>query len=215
MSRRRLLVWGIPALLYLLFLSWYVDFGGPLRDDEIETHLARLAEIGFDEERRARIRAFMEEDTGRPFLMLNVIDHADAPPRVEGAPAGASAEQLMDLYMEHMYRELLRRACHPVSGGSAVFSAMDMVGVEALETAERWDMGAFMRYRSRRSFMEIITIPETHERHAFKVAALDKTIAYPVETFVDLGDLRIHVGLFLLALAALLDLATGRRARSG
>lgn len=214
MSRRRLLVWGVPALLYALFLSWYVDFGGPLQPDEIETNIERLAAIGFSEERLARIRRFMEEDTGRPFLMLNVIDYADAPPPVEGAPAGASSEELMNLYMEHMYRELLRRGCHPVSGGSAVFHALDMVGVEALETAERWDMGAFMRYRSRRSFMEIITIPETHERHAFKVAALDKTIAYPVETFVNFGDLRVHAGLGLLALAALLDLATGRRARA-
>lgn len=207
---RRALIWGIPALLYLAFVSWYTDFGGSLQEDEIETYLGRLEAIGFDEERLARIRQFMTEDSGRPFLMLNVIDYADDPAQLPGAPANATAEDLMNVYMEHMYRELLKRACHPVIGGGAVFAALDLVGVESLATAERWDMGAFMRYRSRRSFMDIITIPATHERHEYKVAALDKTIAYPVETFVNFGDLRVHVALFLLALAALIDLAVGR-----
>ena len=211
---RRALIWGIPTLFYVIFVGWYTDFGGPLQEDEIETFLERLDGIGFDDERLARIRRFMEEDSGRPFLMLNVIDYADDPPQLAGAPEGASAEELMNVYMEHMYRELLKRACHPVSGGLAVFDALDLVGMESLATAERWDMGAFMRYRSRRSFMEIITIPETHERHDYKVAALDKTIAYPVETFVNLGDLRVHVGLVLFALAALIDLASGRRHHS-
>ena len=62
-----------------------------------------------------------------------------------------------------------------------------------------------MRYRSRRSFLDIVTIPETMERHDFKVAALDKTIAYPIETVLNLGDLRVLLGLVLLSTAALLD----------
>jgi hypothetical protein len=74
-------------------------------------------------------------------------------------------------------------------------------------------MGALFRYRSRRTFLEIVTIPETHDRHEFKVAALDKTIAYPIETQLDLGDLRLSLGLLLLSAAALLDLALVRSGR--
>ena len=211
MHRSRILIWAIPALLYAVFVGWYTDLGGPLREDEIEMYLERFDAIGFSKERQARIRRFMEEDTGRQFLMLNAIDYASDPPDVPGASPGESADQLMGRYMEHMFAALLSRASHPVFMGPAVFGALDLVGVESLENADRWDMGALFRYRSRRTFIEIVTIPETHARHAFKVAALDKTIAYPIETELNLGDPRLLLGLILLAGAALADRATVAR----
>ena len=206
MSRRRILIWGIPTLLYVLFVGWYTDFGGPLDDTEIAMYLERFEAIGFSEEERDRIRVFMETDTGRQFLMVNVVDYADDPPDVPGAKPGESATQLMNRYMEHMYAELFKRACHPTVLGQAAFLAIDLVGVEELKTAEHWDMGALFRYRSRRTFFDIVTIPETLGRHEFKVAALDKTISYPIETQVNLGDPRVLLGLLLLSAAALGDL---------
>ena len=98
--------------------------------------------------------------------------------------------------------------------GDAAFVAIDLVGVEELDTAERWDSGAMFRYRSRRTFFEIVTNPETMGRHEFKVAALDKTIAYPIETQMNLGDPRLLLGLLLLAGAALADLFSSPRGRS-
>ena len=53
--------------------------------------------------------------------------------------------------------------------------------------------------------MHIIANPTTLSRHKFKLAALEKTIAYPVETDLYLGDPRLLLGLLLLALTALLD----------
>jgi hypothetical protein len=204
-------IWGVPAFFYLAFVSWYTDFGGPLREDEIAGYLAKFAGQGVSNEFLSRVRDFMATDTGRQFQMVNVIDYDEDPPDVEGAAPGESAEQLMGRYMEHMFRELLWRACHPTVMGVAAFRAMDLVGVEALERPEEWDMAAFMRYRSRRTFMEIVTIPETRGRHEFKVAAIEKTIAYPVETRIHLGDPRVSLGLGLFALASLLDLVVYRR----
>ena len=212
MDRRRIWIWATPALLYALFVGWYTDFGGPLSDDEIAMYLGRFEAIGFSQERRDRMQRFMESDTGRQFLMLNAIDYADDPPDVPGATPGESAAQLMGRYMEHMFPTLFAHACHPTFMGDAVFRALDLVGVDSLETAERWDLGAAFRYRSRRTFLEIVTIPETLDRHAFKIAALDKTIAYPIETQINLGDPRALLGLLLLAVAALADLATTPRA---
>ncbi len=211
MRRRRILIWGLPSLFFLVFSFWYTDFGGPLTDDEIAFYMAKLDERAGNAETRERIKRFMETDTGRQFFMLNAIDFADNPPDVAGATPGESASQLMDRYMEHMYAQLFRRACHPVAAGNAVHAALDLVGVDALETPEVWDAGAFMRYRSRRTFMEIVTIPETWDRHEFKVAALDKTIAYPVELQINLGDPRLLLGLLLFGVAALLDLTLVRR----
>jgi hypothetical protein len=202
--KRRLLVWGIPAAFYALFCVWYTDLAGPLEPEEIVRFQAALEPSGLGPEALARLREFMENDTGRQFLMVNLLDMAEAPPDVEGAEPGETAEQLMGRYMEHMYVELFRRACHPVLVGDAVHTSMDLVGIEG---AEEWDLAALFRYRSRRSFMEIVSNPETLGRHEFKVAALVKTIAFPIETRLYLGDPRLLLGLILLAGTALADLA--------
>ena len=134
--------------------------------------------------------------------MVNNIDMNDNPPTVEGAQPGESADQLMGRYMEHMFVALLTRASHPVVMGSAVYPTMDLVGIEG---AEHWDQGALFRYRSRRSFMDIVTNPAFRGQHHFKTAALEKTIAYPIETNFYLGDPRLLLGLLLLAITALID----------
>lgn len=211
MSRARIFIWGLPLLVFALFTSWYTDFGGPLSQDEINAYMEEFAEQGRPPEARARIRKFLEEDTGRQFFMLNVLDYNENPPDVPGGKPGLNAQQLLNHYMEHMYAQLFQRACHPTIIGGAVYLAMDMVGVEGLPTAEIWDAGGMMRYRSRRTFMEIVTHPDMVERHEYKVAALDKTIAYPIEAQINLGDPRVLVGLILFSLAALLDILFVRR----
>ena len=201
----RSIIWGVAAFLFVAFFVWYTDLRGPLTESEISDYLATMEVRNAPTETVARLKNFMEEDTGRQFFMLNALDMADNPPDVPGAAPGETADQLMARYMEHMYAELFRRACHPTIIGSAVAPAMDLVGVDGLSDAEDWTVGGFMRYRSRRSFMEIVTIPETSDRHDFKIAALDKTIAYPIEAGINLGDPRWLLGLVLLTLASLLD----------
>jgi hypothetical protein len=49
-------------------------------------------------------------------------------------------------------------------------------------------------------------------KHHFKAAALEKTIAFPVEPDFNLGDPRLLIGLLLLALTALAD---ARRSSQG
>ena len=198
-------VWIVAIGLWGAFTFWYTDFGGPLSDAEIDEYLERLDALDRLGPGRERLREFMQSDTGNQFLMINVIDLSEDPPDVPGAVPGASAAALMDVYMEHMYRELFLRACHPTTAGPAVFGALDLVGMNTVFNPRAWDMGALMRYRSRRTFMDIITIPETGSRHEFKVAALDKTVAFPIEPQVYLGDPRLVLGLTLLVVALLLD----------
>lgn len=207
MTKRKLL-WLVPTALYLLFVIWYTDFGGPLSDEEVDTFVTTLQANDADPQTLARLEGFLRNDSGRQFLMLNALDMNDNPPDVAGAAPGENANQLMARYMEHMIPELLKRACHPVILGDAAYTAIDLVGIEK---AEQWTGGAFFRYRSRRSFMEIVSNPAIVDKHQFKLAALDKTIAYPVETTIYLGDLRLLLGLILLSITALLDIALCRR----
>ena len=204
-------LWLVPALLYAAFFYWYTDFGGPLSDSEADHFVATMKTNGSDPEVIAFIEKFARQDSGRQFLMVNNIDMNENPPEVEGAEPGESASDLMARYMEHMIPALLSRACHPVLMGSAVYPAMDLVGIAG---AENWDQAALFRYRSRRAFLEIVTNPAFKGKHHFKTAALDKTIAYPIETDLYLGDPRLLLGLILLAATALIDsLRMSKKAR--
>ena len=198
----RMKLWLFPALLYAAFVFWYTDFRGPLSDAEVDHFIEVMTGNGANPEKIEFYARFLRQDTGRQFLMVNNLDMNENPPAVEGAPANANADTLMGLYMEHMIPELLKRACHPIIMGPAVYPAIDISGIEG---AEQWTSAALFRYRSRRALMEIISNPAILGPHHFKLAALDKTIAYPIEPSLYLGDPRLLLGLILLALTALVD----------
>ena len=202
-------LWVLPVGLWALFTFWYTDFKGPLSPAEIERFGDRLEAMGAPPARIQRLKRFMEEDSGRQFIMVNALHLAAAPPELPATGPGAPADALMAHYMEHMYPALLRRACHPVFSGLAVFTAMDLVGITG---AEHWTRASLMRYRSRRDMLEISTNPEFGGRHEYKVAALEKTIAFPVETQIYLSDPRWLHALLLLAIVGVADRLTyGKR----
>ena len=199
-------IWIGIVVIYAGFFFWYTDIGGKLDEEEIEFFLEKIEENAsansVDLIQISFIKRFMEEDTGRQFLMVNNIDMDEDPEDVEGAEPGESAESLLDRYMEHMYSQLLKRACHPIFAGYAIHPSMDIVGIEG---AEIWDQAALMRYKSRRAFMEVVTHPDMLSKHDFKVAALEKTIAYPVETALYLSDPRLLLALILIILGLFLQ----------
>ena len=207
-SRRKL--WLGSVLLYALFFSWYTDFGGPLTEAEIQAYIAKTdnLDLGGHPSAREALLEFLRNDTGGQFLMFNAVDLAKDPPEIDGAPPNADAQTLVDLYMEHMIPALLSRANHPVVVGKSVANSLDLLGIEG---AEAWSDGAIFRYRSRRTFIDIIGDPEFYRRHDFKLAGLEKTIAYPIEPRIYLGDLRLLLGLFILAITALLDARLARK----
>ena len=87
-------------------------------------------------------------------------------------------------------------------------NALDLSGIEG---AAHWDQGALFRYRSRRDVVEIATNPAFNERHDYKMAALTKTIAFPVEPLLHTGDARILVALLLFSILSLIDMLIFRR----
>ena len=198
-------LWALPALAWALFCLWYTNTSGPLSADEIDAFIAEAQHRSLPQGGAERLRRFMTEDTGDPFLMVNLLDMAEPDERAKLSP-----QESMGRYMEHMYPELLKRACHPVVAGPVVYGAMDLVGIEG---AESWSGVGIMRYRSRRDLMEIALNPVFDDKHNFKVAALEKTIAVPVEPQLYLGDLRLILFLVLFFLVAVADALLFRRRR--
>ena len=205
--------WLILGSVYIVFFFWYTDIEGALSQEEIQGFLNKHEQNIIDnrlstnlEELQLRmdfLRRFMEEDSGRQFIMVNNIEMDPDPGDVPGANSGESADELLSRYMEHMWPNLLKRASHPIFGGNAIWQSMDLVGIEGAET---WDQMALMRYKSRRAFMEIITHPNMMDRHDFKVAAMQKTIAYPVEPFAYFSDLRIILGMLIVIIGLSIQL---------
>jgi hypothetical protein len=188
--------WVALAGLYAIFFSWYTSFGGPLTDEEISHYISLFEdrESAPAPERLAQLRKFMEEDTGDDFVMVNVIDMYETPLQIEGVEPGETSGDVLDKYMAYMMPELLRRASHPVLYGQSANTAMDIMNADGME---QWSVGAGMRYRSRRDLLEISSNPAFAGSHEFKIAAMRKTIAFPIDPWMQLGDPRLILALLL------------------
>ena len=110
--------WLGLLIVWLAFFSWYTSFAGPLTDAEIAKIMQTVEASGAAPKDIAKIREFLESDTGDDFVMVNLIEMNDPPAAMAGVPADASAQELMDRYMEHMYPELFKRASHRYSSVS-------------------------------------------------------------------------------------------------
>jgi preprotein translocase subunit Sec61beta len=203
--------WSALLLVYLVFASWYTSCSEPLDEAEIAGYLGRLESQGRPAEDLAAVRAFLESDTGDDFVMVNVIELREPPALIEGVAPGDDARSVLDRYMQYMFPALFRRACHPVMIGTAAAQALDLWGIEG---AERWSMAGLMRYRSRRDLMDIATNPDFQGPHEFKIAAMTKTIAFPIDPWWQLGDPRLVLALGLLVAGLVVHGFEGhRRAR--
>ena len=193
---KRSWVWLIIGMIYAAFFGWYTSFGGPLTNEEIDHYLSQLSANNPEAtpQQLASLRRFMEQDTGDDFVMLNVIDMYDQPLQVAGVEPGESSDDVMAKYMAYMYPALFSRACHPVMVGDAAHQALDLMNAPGMES---WTRGALMRYRSRRDMLDISTNPEFHGSHDFKIAAMAKTIAFPLDPWFSLGDPRLILALVL------------------
>jgi hypothetical protein len=184
--------WLVIVVIYLVFFSWYSSFKAPLSAQEIEYYVEK---VNGTSEELASFRKFMEEDDGDDFVMINIMEIYDTPLQIEGVEPGETTDQVLGKYMEYMFPAMLSRASHPVfRGNAASLRAMDIMNADGMET---WTGAAGVRYRSRRDMIEISTNPEFAGRHEFKVAALAKTIAFPVAPFSYLGDPRLILALLL------------------
>lgn len=196
--------------LYVAFFLWYTSLRGPLDAAEVDRYVGLFAQSGADAAGQERIRRFLETDTGDDFVMVNVIELREPPSQVEGVLPGETASQVMGRYMEYMWPALLKRGSHPVVFGRAAAPALDLWN---LENGRDWTQAGLMRYRSRRDLAEIATNPAFQGRHEFKLAAMLKTAAFPIDPWYQLGDPRLVFGLVIAVLVLALELR-GARSRN-
>ena len=204
------IVWGGLTILFFTFFYWYTSFSGPLSDQEIDYYLQKFQEREDTTiDGIQRLEKFLREDTGDDFVMVNLIEIYETPLLIEGVKEGDSSAAVLDKYMEFMWPELIKRASHPIWMGDSASQAMDLMNADGMES---WTRAAGMRYRSRRDLVEIGANPEFAGSHAYKVAAMSKTIAFPIDPWFQLGDPRIMLA-FMLTLIGLTTSLMVRRIR--
>lgn len=184
-------IWVGAVVLYAAFSLWYNNWSGPLDSAEIEVYAERLAASPEtrDPERAAAMRAFLESDDGGEFFMVNLIRLHPGPVTLPGSDETESASAVLERYTRPFLGGALRRATHPAFAGPAAGSYLESWGVEP---DPGWTFAGIIRYRSRRDVMDLATDPQFADIHAYKLAAIANTLAFPV------APSRIHTGPKLL-----------------
>lgn len=198
------IIWLTALLLYAIFWLWYVGIRKPLSKSEIDYYVNELKKYNNNSVQGLKdLREFLENDTGKSFVMVNSISLKDTPDLVEGVKEGDSSLKTLIAYHKPFMKMMFKRGGIGIFHGRVAGKSVDVIGIE---NAEQWKISGINRFRSRRDFMEILIHPTFHEKHELKFAALSKSIAYPVDPWFQLGGLNTTVALALGLMAALLHI---------
>lgn len=190
-------------LFYAIFLLWYVGFQKPLSKIEIDYYIKEYSKFDNSEAELIDLRNFLEKDTGKSFVMVNSILLKKKPDLVEGVKEGDTSLQTLINYYKPFMKMMLRRGGISIFQGRVASNSFDLINIE---NAEEWQISAINRFRSRRDFAEILIHPLFHEKHELKFAALDKSIAYPVDPWFQMGGFPLTVGLAVALIAAVVHI---------
>lgn len=162
----------------LAFYAWHTPLRGPLNDAEIDAFMAtQAATAGTDWTDEAAFEAFLRNDDGRPFVMINLMEYrktAEYPDafatstEMTGAQAGA-------LYGQTVLPQLLFRGSYPVARATRYTTIINSVG----ETAGEFESFAMVRYRSRRDLIDMLASDAFNGANFHKWASLENTLVAP------------------------------------
>lgn len=199
------MIWGAAALLYAIFRAWYDNWHGPLSKAEIDAFFAEVAGKFSGGNDPAVLRAFLEADDGKGFVMLNLVkveDRMVADPHSGELRPGA---EMMRRYSDPFVRALIGRGGHPGMIGRKVGPYVDAWQVEP---DPGWTIFGLMRYRSRRDMLAMISDPRFARHHAYKLLGIPTTFSFPSQRQLSVyAGPRLWVALVLALAAALGHLA--------
>jgi len=202
-----LLIWVITLLVYLAFRLWYDGLRKPLTAEEVEkyTRLFEQHAGAGDEVDLAVMRKFLEEDDGKEFIMMNLLQYNPSPMKHPDTGQDAQADSILQEYFRPFMGRVIRRAGHPVIAGRAVGGYLDAWNTPP---DPGWHGAGLIRYRSRRDIIELsLASAKFQDLHKYKLAALKQTIAFPTQTQMGLyASPRVTVAMALALAAALLQL---------
>lgn len=206
------------ALLLLTLITWSCQnpgfWRGPITAAEADRYMVAVEKLPLSKDERdatlAAVRAFMAEDDGHPFYMLNLMRFNPALRPIEGAPmtfAGTPQESNAH-YEEQVMPLLFKVGGYPAYAGS--IQGRNVLSPEA--EVNDWSRLLLVRYPSRHAFMELMSNPAYAPLAPYKLMAL-KVVLTPSHSELVLPPLTAMVA----ALSLIIFLAVGwwRTARRG
>ena len=195
-------IWILVPIFYGLFSLWYFNWQGLVTQAEIDEFLDSFAELEDGKHtEQAVIRKFLEEDDGKEFVMLNLIQLHEG--KVSHPVTGEKQKprELITNYFRSVSLALMKRGGHPVFQARTVGGNIDSWNADSNVGFMATSM---MRYKSRRDLIELLIDPAFADSHLYKLAAIERTISYPTQTMFS-ASLRppISVLLVLLLLASI------------
>ena len=196
------IIWGTALLSYVGFRLWYDNWSGPLKPAEIDAFLKQMAGRFEGTGNSPKVlRAFLEADDGREFVMLNLVKAQME--QVEDPKTGHMVQgfDLLKRYSKRFMPVLFRNGGHPAMVGRKVGGYIDAWNTEA---DPDWTIFGLMRYRSRRDMIKLVTDPAFMEGHPDKLLGTLATFSFPTQRVLSLYlSPRITVALMLALIAAL------------
>ena len=189
-------IWATAGLVYALFWWWYVGLRPKVTPAEVEQTMGLFkADGGWTDQQRDNLRNFLANDNGKDFVMVNLL--------LLNRPQKESREKLAK-YQKIFLGSLLRKAGHPVMVAMAASGNVENV---ACDQDEGWGAAGMIRYRSRRDLMEMLPATIGSEHHGLKLAALERTFAFPASPWFLFGGPKLLAPLVIALVAALAHLA--------
>ena len=182
-------IWIIALSLYALFWLWYCGVKGRLSKHEMEIFISSFEAKGLSERALSNIREFLQQDDGREFFMVNLLQ-IKSPKR--------ESQKLLMGYFKKFMSGMIPRGGHPLFLAKAAARNIENLNCEH---ADNWSSVGIIRYRSRRDFAQIVLNTFGSEHHADKLLSLNKTLAFPSTTTLFFGSPKIIIAL-VLGLAA-------------
>ncbi len=191
--------WALLAAFYVTFHMWYGGSGSPITMEEEKNYVELAKKL--DPETARLLELFASSDDGKEFVMVNLNQYRSQPKYADGRETSETSEEVEVKYTSMMLRQLFLRASHPLV---VVQPIQNLPGQGEFER-RLWDRAAFIRYRSRRDFLEIALSPGFHEDIQHKWAALEETHTFPSAPLIWGVGIRLVVFFILMIIGLLLD----------
>ncbi|MFT5573623.1 MAG: hypothetical protein ACI9FR_002558 [Cryomorphaceae bacterium] len=189
------LIWAFAGIVYGIFWFWYIGISRKITPEEVKNSMELLeSRSDFAEKQIAAIRRFFEQDDGRDFVMVNLLELKE--------PLAESRKKLT-AYQKIFLGNLLKRGGHPIFIARAASGNIEDIGC----SADNWTAAGMVRYRSRRDLLEVLPDTVGSEHHRLKLDALERTFAYPAAPWMIVGGPKLLAPMALALIAALVHLA--------
>jgi hypothetical protein len=189
-----IVVWIVALSLYALFWLWYCGVKGRLSKHEVEIFISSFEAKGLSKRALSNIREFLEQDDGREFFMVNLLE-IKSPKR--------ESQKLLMGYFKKFMSGMIPRGGHPFFLAKAAAKNIENLNCEH---ADNWSSAGIIRYRGRRDFAQIVLKTFGSEHHADKLLSMEKTLAFPSTTTLLVGSPKVIVALALGLAASMIQI---------